>query len=102
MGKCHRRIRSIAGGFLVLFAVFLNITSLQAEEPPVETFGLESEPLYTSSNLTYSSPRATDYPRPAETMEEGLDRLVDRLRGSEFLGCALLGRKAGVEPASKQ
>ncbi len=36
---------------------------MQAKEPLAETFGLESEPLYTSSNLRYESPRATDYPR---------------------------------------
>ena len=64
MGTFHRHnIWSVAGGFLVLFAVFSNITSLQAEEPLAETFGLESEPLYTSSNLSYISPRPTDNPQ---------------------------------------
>ena len=64
MGTFHRHnIWSVAGGFLVLFAVFSNITSLQAEEPLAETFGLESERLYTSSNLRYISPRPTDNPQ---------------------------------------
>ena len=63
MGTFHRHIWSVAGGLLVLFAVFSNITSLQAEEPLAETFGLESEPLYTSSKLRYISPRPTDKPR---------------------------------------
>ena len=64
MGILHRHnIWSVAGGFLVLFAVFSNITSLQAEEPLAETFGLESERLYTSSNLRYISPRPTDNPQ---------------------------------------
>ena len=63
MGTFHCHIWSVAGSFLVLLAVCLNSTSLQAKEPLAETFGLESEPLYTSSNLRYESPRATDYPR---------------------------------------
>ena len=62
MGICHRHIWSVAGSFLVLFAVFSNITSLQAEEPLAETSGLESEPLYTSSNPRYISSRPTDHP----------------------------------------
>ncbi len=63
MGILHRHIWSVAGSFVVLVAVFSNITSLQAEEPLAETFGLESEPLYTSSNPRYISPRATANPR---------------------------------------
>ena len=63
MGIFHGHIWAVIGSLLVLFAVFSNIASLQAEEPLTETFGLESEPLYTSSNLTYISPRPTDQPR---------------------------------------
>ena len=63
MGTFHRRIRTVAGGLFVLFAVSLNTASLRAEEPLTETFGLESEPLYSSSNLRYISPRPTDKPR---------------------------------------
>ena len=63
MGIFHRHIWAVIGSLVVFFAVFSNIASLQAEEPLTENFGLESEPLYTSSNLTYISPRPNDKPR---------------------------------------
>ena len=63
MGTFHRRIRTVTGGLLVLFAVFSNAASLRAEEPLTETFGLESEPLYSTSNRRYISSRPTDKPR---------------------------------------
>ena len=63
MGTFHRRIRTVTGGLLVLFAIFSNAASLRAEEPLTETFGLESEPLYSTSNRRYISSRPTDKPR---------------------------------------